>query len=53
MSVLFLTACGKKEAKPEVIVPEGFRGPTSGPDPVKMTPTYSPAEEESGAFDLP
>lgn len=38
--LFFLAACGKKESGP--VVPEGYKGPTSGPDPAKMQPTYGP-----------
>ncbi len=37
ISIAFLTACGKK-------VKVDFKGPTSGPDPVKMQPTHGPNE---------
>ena len=46
--VFFLAACSKQE-KVEV----DFKGPTSGPDPIKMTPTYWPAQESADAFTLP
>jgi len=49
---LFLTACGKKDVEPEYVIPEGFQGPTSGPDPARLTPPFPPADEPSGAFDL-
>ena len=37
-SLFFLVACGKKE----ISVPDGFKGPTSAPDPSKLMPTYGP-----------
>ncbi len=37
---LFLAACAKKE--PEAVIPDGFKGPTSGPDLSKIQPTYGP-----------
>lgn len=49
LSVLFLTACSKKEElkEPEFPAPAGWIGPTSGPDTSKIRPDYSPDEEES------
>ncbi len=38
---LFLAACGKK-TEPEVIIPDGFKGPTQGPDLSKIQPTHGP-----------
>ena len=48
-SLFFLTACGKKEK--ELVVPDSFRGPTTGPDIEKLQPSFGP-NDPSPAFDL-
>lgn len=46
-SLLVLTACGRP-ATPKV----DFGSPTSGPDPVKMTPTFGPNDPVPGEANL-
>jgi len=51
LSILFLTACSKKEPEPEFMIPDGWVGPTSGPLPSEVAPD-SPPNEAMPAEDL-
>lgn len=43
LSLLFLTACGKdKPEEPEFLVPDGWIGPTAGPNPSMIKPDHGP-----------
>lgn len=44
LMILFVLSACQKSDEQEFVVPEGYRGPTSPPNPEALQPSYGPNE---------